>query len=61
MSACMRCLYSSDHAAAGFWLTLLGCSGRDGVLFSRGAFLAPSFSLSVNRERVGVEEFDWLI
>jgi len=56
MSACMRSLYSSDQCAPGFKLALpCGC-GRAGVLLSLADFRAPSFSLSVTRDGVGLED-----
>jgi hypothetical protein len=56
MSACMRCLYSSDHCAPGFWLDLLCGRGMEGVLLSRGDFRVPALSLRVTRGVDGFEE-----
>lgn len=48
MSACMRCLYSSDHRAFGLTAGLLG--GRaTGCGLASGALRAPALSLSVTR------------
>jgi hypothetical protein len=59
MSACMRSLNSSDQWAPGLSLLLLvgcGCGGGGGgVLLSRGDFRAPTLSVSVAREDVGLE------
>ena len=56
MSACMRSLYSSDQWAPGFWLALLCGWGGGGVLASFEDFRAPTFSLSVTRDDVGLED-----
>jgi hypothetical protein len=59
MSACIRSLYSSDQWALGFPLALLCACGRGGVLLSLADFRAATFSLSVTRDDVGLEdEFD---
>lgn len=57
MSACMRSLNSSDQWAPGLSLLLLfGCGcGGEGVLLSRGDFRAPTLSVSVARDDVGLE------
>jgi hypothetical protein len=55
MSACMRSLNSSDHWAPGLSLLLLFGCGGGGVLLSRGDFRAPTLSVSVAREEVGLE------
>jgi hypothetical protein len=55
ISSCMRFLRSSDHAAPGFWLSLLWGRGG-GVLASRGDFRAAIFSLRIGRD----EELDGL-
>ena len=58
MSACMRSLNSSDQWAPGLSLLLLfgcGCGGSGGVLLSRGDFRAPTLSVSVARDEVGLE------
>jgi hypothetical protein len=60
MSSCIRCLSSSDHAAPGFWLSLL--CGRGGEVFaSRGDFRVPGLSFRVNRETEGIAEELWLM
>jgi hypothetical protein len=57
MSACIRCLYSSDHSAPGFWLALLCGRGTGGLLTGAAALRGPVLSLRVNRDGVG-SEFD---
>jgi hypothetical protein len=56
MSACMRSLYSSDQWAPGFPLALPCACGRGGVLLSLADFRAATFSLSVTRDDVGLED-----
>jgi hypothetical protein len=53
----MRSLNSSDQWAPGLSLLLLfGCGcGGGGVLLSRGDFRAPTLSVSVARDDVGLE------
>jgi hypothetical protein len=52
----MRSLNSSDQWAPGLSLLLVvGCGGGGGVLLSRGDFRAPTLSVSVAREDVGLE------
>jgi hypothetical protein len=55
MSACMRSLNSSDQCAPGLSLLLLCGCGGGGVLLSRGDFRAPTLSVSVARDEVGLE------
>ena len=54
------CLRSSDHAAPGFWLSLL-CVRGGGVFASRGDFREPGLSFRMNRETEGIEEGLWLM
>lgn len=60
MSACIRCLYSSDQCAPGFWFALLGGRGAGGALVSAG-LRAPTFNLSVGRAVGGFWEFESFI
>jgi hypothetical protein len=60
MSACIRCLYSSDHTAPGFWLALLCGRGMGWALLRSAGFRGPVLSLSVSRDDGG-SEFDWFI
>jgi len=55
MSSCIRCLYSSDHAAPDFWLNLLCGLGGGTDLLSRGDFLMPGLSLRVDLGVTGLD------
>ena len=54
-------MWSSDHAAPGFWLSLLWGRGGGAVLISRGDFRAPGLSLRVGRDEGMFEGFDGCI
>ncbi len=54
MSACMRCLYSSDQRA--FGLTGLLAGTGTGVFASTAALRAPALSFSVARAGGGMDE-----
>lgn len=56
ISSCIRCLYSSDHAAPDFWFSLLGGLGSGTDLLSRGDFLMPGLSLRVDLGVMGLDE-----
>jgi hypothetical protein len=51
-------LRSSDHAAPGFWLSLLCGRGVGAVLISLGDFRVPGLSLRVGRDEGMFEGFD---
>jgi hypothetical protein len=56
ISACIRFLYSSDQWAPGFRLGLPCGRGIGDASRSLGVFCAPTFSLSVTRDDVGLED-----
>jgi hypothetical protein len=55
----MRCLYSSDHSAPGFWLALLCGRGMGWLLLGSAGLRGPDLSLRVSRD--GEAEFDSFI